>query len=205
MPPWVDAESSESEVVELANLDKLSVRLKGNHAVAAVAHVGLDTARGVEDLVAFQALVVDVDLVVQVLDEVLGLCQELALGHEHAVELAHVVDIQVEAGRLVVAEQAVQEGITGRLGGGGDRARFVVGSRLVGVGGRERVLRSDLRRRVVRSRGPARDGRLSVEVCVLDALDYFSELLLDVAAHCNVGLGHGLAERKGGADHGAGD
>lgn len=60
-------------------------------------------------LVALEALMLFVDFVVQVFDEALGLDEELFLGDEHAVMATHVVKVEGEVGRAVVAEQAVLE------------------------------------------------------------------------------------------------
>jgi hypothetical protein len=52
----------------------------------------------VQNLVALKTLMVSMDLLVEVLDKPLGLCKELLLGYEHAVEASHVRNVELEVG-----------------------------------------------------------------------------------------------------------
>jgi len=84
---------SAGEVVELADFDQLLFAFEGNHAVSAVAHVGLDAGGRVDHFATIEALVQVVNFVPQVGDETFSVNKIILLWDEHAVEAAHVLNI----------------------------------------------------------------------------------------------------------------
>lgn len=95
-----------AEVVVLADFDLLVFGFEGDHAVALVAHVGADAGWVVPDDMAVQTFVVFVDLAVEVMDKTFEVDEIISLRDEQAVTLEHVVDVCVDVGFFLAAEQA---------------------------------------------------------------------------------------------------
>jgi hypothetical protein len=154
------------------------------------------------DLVALEALVLFVNLVVKMLDEVLGFSEKLFLRDKHAVVAAHVVEIERKVGRAVVAEQAVLEGIRLDFGAGCDGGPILVLGTLAGrCRGRRMLGFLGSSRRVGACRA-AGTGLGSVEVCVFETVHDVGKVPLGVGVG---GRGHGLAEAESRAQDGARD
>lgn len=86
------------EIVVLTDFNLLVFGLEGNHAMALVAHVGLDGLCVVLHGVAVKALEVLGDFSVEIVDEAIEIHQIFLLGDEHAVVYAHVVHVGVNIG-----------------------------------------------------------------------------------------------------------
>lgn len=93
-----------AEIVELADLDLLILRLERDPAMALISHVGSDSGGTVPNGVAVETLVVLGNFAVEVVDEPVEVDEKVSLGNEHAVRFVHVIDVGLDIRRRAVAE-----------------------------------------------------------------------------------------------------